>query len=130
MTEPTPTPPTRPKAVTVAFWCWVVSAVLLIVGGMLTAAAELPTLYRGGGVITGLAGAGMAFAAGRTRLGDNRFRRAATALSLAIVVIVAIIALVGVEHLLTLVALLPLIAGTVSISRPAADKWFDGPAAG
>lgn len=106
-----------------------VAAVLLIVGGMLAAVvAGLPPLYRGAGVLTALAGAGLAFAAGRTRLGDNRFRRAATALSMAIVVVVALISLVGVEHVLSLVALLPLIAGTVSITRPTAQAWFDGKA--
>jgi hypothetical protein len=64
----------------------------------------------------------MAFLAGRTRTsGDTRFRRAAVALSLAIVVLVAILAVIGVVHMLTLLAVLPLIAGTVLITRPAAS---------
>lgn len=132
MTEPTPSSPVRPQAVTVAFWCWVVAAVLLMVGGMLTATAEVPSAYRslvlGFGAITAIAGAAMAFSAGRARSGDNRFRRAAVALSMAIVIVVGLLALLGVAQLLSLVALLPLIAGTVSITRPAAQTWFDGKA--
>ncbi|MUL66545.1 hypothetical protein BOO86_18870 [Mycobacterium sp. CBMA 234] len=132
MTEPTPSLPARPQAVTVAFWCWMVAAVLLMVGGMLTAAAEVPpeyqTLVRGFGAITAVAGAAMAFSAGRARLGDNRFRRAATGLSMAIVVVIGLVALLGLGQPLSLVALLPLIAGTVSITRPPAQSWFDGKA--
>src|SRR3954451_19225142 len=118
MTAPQP----RPRAVTAAFWCWVVASVLLIVGGLIAASVSaLPIVYRGGGVITALAGAGMSFLAGRTRNGDTRFRRAAIALSLVIVVLVAVAAVLGgAVHVLTLVAVLPLIAGTVLITRPGA----------
>ena len=59
--------------------------------------------------------------AGRTRSGDPRFRRAAVALSLAIVVLVALFAVFGVVHMLTLVAVIPLIAGTVLIGRPSTE---------
>jgi hypothetical protein len=116
-------PQSRPRVVTAAFWCWVVASLLLIVGGLIAASVSaLPMVYRGGGVITVLAGAGMAFLAGRTRTsGDTRFRRAGIALSLAIVVLVAILAVIGVVHMLTLLAVLPLIAGTVLITRPAAS---------
>jgi CDP-diglyceride synthetase len=119
MTAPQP----RPRVVTAAFWCWVAASVLLIVGGLIAAStSELVTAYRGAGVITVLAGVGMAFLAGRTRSGDTRYRRAAIALSLVIVVLVAIVALVGAVHVLTLLAVLPLVAGTVLISRPAAAQ--------
>jgi hypothetical protein len=92
------------------------------VGGLIAASVSaLPMVYRGGGVITVLAGAGMAFLAGRSRSGDLRFRRAAVALSLAIVLLVAIASVFGVVHVLTLLAVFPLIAGTVLISRPAAS---------
>jgi hypothetical protein len=115
-------PQSRPRVVTAAFWCWLAASLLLIVGGLIAATVSaLPMVYRGGGVITVLAGAGMAFLAGRTRSGDTRYRRAAVALSLAIVVLVALCAVVGVVHVLTLLAVLPLIAGTVLITRPAAS---------
>jgi hypothetical protein len=115
-------PPSRPRAVTAAFWCWVAASILLIVGGLIAASVGvLPMVYRGGGVITVLAGLGMAFAAGRTRRGDIRYRRAGIALSLAIVVLVAVVSVFGgAVHVLTLVAVLPLIAGTVLITRPTA----------
>ena len=116
-------PQSRPRVVTAAFWCWVVASILLIVGGLIAASvAALPMVYRGGGVVTMLAGAGMAFLAGRTRSGDTRYRRAAVALSLAIVVLVAIVSVLGgAVHVLTLLAVLPLIAGTVLLTRPAAS---------
>jgi hypothetical protein len=123
MTAPQP----RPRVVTAAFWCWLVASLLLIVGGLLaiTAPVALLAVFRGAGVITALAGAGMAFLAGRSRQGDTRFRRAAVVLSLTIVVLIALIAVVGVVHMLTLLAVLPLIAGTVLMTRPAAASWGD-----
>lgn len=115
-------PQSRPRVITAAFWCWVVASILLIVGGLIAASvAALPMVYRGAGVITVLAGLGMAFLAGRTRSGDTRYRRAAVALSLALVVLLAIVSVFGVVHVLTLLAVLPLIAGTVLITRPAAS---------
>ena len=113
----------RPRVVTAAFWCWVVASVLLIVGGLIAASAPVPIVYRGAGVVTALAGAGMAFLAGRSRSGDSRFRRAALALSLAIVVLVALVSVFGVVHVLSLIAIIPLVAGTVLMSRPAASSW-------
>ncbi len=121
MTAPQP----RPRVVTAAFWCWVIATVLLIVGGLLAASYALPAVFRGAGVITALAGAGMAYLAGRSRRGDTRFRRAAVALSLSIVVLVALVAVIGVVHILTLLAVIPLIAGTVLMTRPAAASWAD-----
>jgi hypothetical protein len=118
-------PQPRPRAVNAGFWCWVVASVLLIVGGLIAASAGLPGFYRGAGVVTALAGAGMAFLAGRSRGGDTRFRRAAVALSLTIVVLVALIAVLGVVHALTLLAVLPLIVGTVLTTRPRASSRSD-----
>jgi peptidoglycan/LPS O-acetylase OafA/YrhL len=117
-------PQSRPRAVTAAFWCWVVASIMLIVGGLIAATVTaLPAVYRGGGVITALAGAGMALLAGRSRSEDTRYRRAAIALSVVIVVLVAIVAVLGgAVHVLTMLAVLPLIAGTVLITRPAASS--------
>src|SRR5215471_11945601 len=101
-------PQSRPRAVTAAFWCWVVASIILIVATV----TALPAVYRGGGVITALGGAGMAFLAGRSRSEDTRYRRAAIALSLVIIVLVAIVAVLrGAVHVLTLLAVLPVIAG-------------------
>jgi peptidoglycan/LPS O-acetylase OafA/YrhL len=95
---------------------------MLIVGGLIAASVALPVVYRGAGVVTALAGAGLAFLAGRSRSGDSRYRRAAVALSLAIVVLVAVVAVIGRVHMLTLLAVFPLIAGAVLITRPAASS--------
>ncbi len=118
MTAPAP----RNRVVTAAFWCWVVASVMLMLGGLITASVNLPALFRGAGILTVAAGAGMAFLAGRSRTGDVRFRRAGVALASAIVVFVALLALSGVVHFVTVLAVLPLIAGAVLISRPAADQ--------
>jgi hypothetical protein len=122
-------PQSRPRAVTAAFWCWVVASIMLIVGGLIAATVTaLPAVYRGGGVVTVLAGVGMAFLAGRSRIEDARYRRAAIALSLVSVVLVAIVSVLGgAVHVLTLLAVLPLIAGTVLITRPAASSSEQGP---
>ncbi|MGX9789527.1 hypothetical protein [Mycobacterium sp. MMS18-G62] len=118
-------PPSRPRVVTAAFWCWVAASIMLIVGGLIVASVGLPLVYRGAGVITAAAGAGLAFLAGRARSGDTRFRRAAVTLSLATVVLVALVAVVGIVHVLTLLAVIPLIAGVVLITRPAAASWSE-----
>jgi hypothetical protein len=114
-------PQSRPRVVTAAFWCWVAASFLLIIGGLIPATLAVSWLYRGIGVITALAGVGMAFLAGRSRTGDTRFRRAAVALSLAIVVLVAVLGVLRIPSVLTLLAVIPLIAGTVLITRPSAS---------
>ncbi len=126
MSAPSP----RPRAVNAAFWCWVIAALLLMIGGLIAASASLPALFRGAGVISAIAGAGMAFLAGRSRTGDARFRRAGIALSLSIVVVVAVVAALrsgGVRrgHVLTLISVIPLMAGTALITRPAAAAFFE-----
>jgi hypothetical protein len=118
-------PQQRPRVVTAAFWCWVAASVLLVAGGLIVAAASVPPLSRGGGVITALAGAGMAFVAGRSRTGDSRFRRAGVALALAIIVMMPLVVMFGVVHVLTLLAVLLLVAGTVLITRPSASSTAD-----
>jgi hypothetical protein len=103
------------------------AAILLITGGLLTATVNLPGLpvvFRAIGVLCALAGLALAVLAGKTRSRDPRFRRAAIALSLATIIVVAIISVFGVIHVLCLLGLLPLIAATVSITRPEAQKWF------
>jgi len=107
----------------------VVASMLLIVGGLMAASVSIPAVYRGIGVLTALSGAGMAYVAGRTRSGNTRFRRAAIALSMTIVVLASLLAVStvlfgGVVATLTLFAVFPLIAGTVLITRPAAADWF------
>ncbi|OMC37666.1 hypothetical protein A5740_04565 [Mycobacterium sp. GA-1841] len=121
--------PNRPLVATVGFSFWLVAAVLLIVGGMIAASVSLPGLdtwlFRGGGVLTALAGLGMAFLAGRSRTGDRRYLRAAIALSLAIMVIVALTARFGVVHILTVFGVVLLIVGT-GLSALSLRRGVDG----
>ncbi|MGE2689380.1 hypothetical protein [Mycolicibacterium pulveris] len=107
----------RPGFVTAAFWCWAAAAVMLMVGGLLTASVNLPTVFRAAGVLTAVVGAAMAFLAGRSRNGDNRFRRAAVALAAVTSAWIGLSAALGVVHLITLLAILPLIAGAVLMTR-------------
>lgn len=112
----------RPRVVSAGFWCWTAASVMLMVGGMLAATVDLsiPTVYRGAAILTVVAGGGMALLAGKSRGGDVRFRRAAVALSMTIVVLVGLIAAFGLVHIVTLLAILPLIAGAVLMTRPGA----------
>jgi hypothetical protein len=121
----------RPRLVDVAFWCWVAGALMFIAGGLIAATVRIegfPLVVRIAGIFAVLIGALIAFLAGRTRNGDVRFRRALIALSLALVVIVGLGTALGllVVHFLTLLGLVPLIAGTACITRPVAAAWFTG----
>lgn len=115
-------PQSRPRVVTAAFWCWVAASFLLMLGGVIAASLNVPLIFRGAGVVFLLAGAGMAFLTGRSRGGDSRYRRAAIALALTLIVLVALAAIFGLANGITLLAVLPLIAGTVLITRPAATR--------
>ncbi|MFG1934975.1 hypothetical protein ACGFK1_30690 [Mycobacterium sp. NPDC048908] len=115
-------PQSRPRVVTAAFWCWVAASFLLMLGGLIAASLDVPIVFRGAGVIFALAGGALAFLAGRGRGGDTRFRRAALALALATVVLIALAALFRLANGITLLAVFPLVAGTVLITRPAAAQ--------
>lgn len=121
MSAPSP----RPRAVTAAFWVWVVGAVLLLVLGMLLALnpAHLPPFLRGAGVVFAVAGLALGFVAGRTRSGDTRFRRAAVGLALPLVVLLALFILIGGGILWVLPMVLTLV-GAVLVMRASAQEWF------
>jgi len=122
-------PQSRPRVVTAAFWCWVLASVMLMAGGLMAATVNLnlPTAYRGAAILTVVAGGGMALLAGKSRGDDVRFRRAAIALSLTIVVLVGLTAAFGVVHLITLFAVFPLLAGAVLMTRPGATTREETP---
>ncbi|MDH6246312.1 hypothetical protein [Mycobacterium sp. OTB74] len=132
MNEPTPVPPARPKAVTVAFWCWVAGAVLLAALGLWQLSLNIPIQFRAIGGLLVVVGLSQGFLAGRARRGDARFRRAAAALAMGTVLLIVLLLLAfGTDPLglLVLVVVMALsIAGTVSITRPVAQQWFDGEA--
>jgi hypothetical protein len=114
----------RPRALNVAFWLLLAGAVMLMAGGLFAASASIPAVFRGAGIVCVVAGAMIAFLAGRVRKsGDPRFRRATLALSLVVVVLVSLVAVLGVVHILALLSVLPLIVGAMLLSRPAAAGW-------
>lgn len=135
----------RPSAVTTACWLLVIGAVLLICGGLLAALVSFdslrqaapPTvtdealndyarLYRGAGILFALAGVALAWFAARARTRDLRARRAAMALGLTIIVLVALAAVFSGTHILALLSLLPIVVGTLLLSRPAVLDWYAG----
>ncbi|AQT78600.1 hypothetical protein B1R94_04070 [Mycolicibacterium litorale] len=139
----TPTAP-RPRALNIAFWLLVAGTVLLFAGGLLSAALSFDTIrqaaapsvsdqtlhdylrfHRGAGIACALAAVALAVLAVRARTGDTRFRRATMGLALAIVVLVGLVAVFAGTHLLALVSLLPLIVGTLLLSRPEVTAWFN-----
>lgn len=145
MTRPLPVPSPRPRVVDIAFWCFMVGAVVVIVGGLMAATvsydvarASLPTsigddevrsyltIYRATGIGSAMAAAALAFLAGRARRGDARFRSATLGLAFALVVVVGLLAIgAGVAQPLILLGLLPVLVGTALIVQPSARSWYD-----
>lgn len=135
---------TRPSAVTAAYWLLVLGAALLMAGGLITASLGFETvrttqpasvtdesvnallwLNRGIGILFMLSALGLGWLARRALRRDPRFRRTAVALALAIVLVVAIASVFG-GFVLAPLALVPIIVGTVLLSRPAVVEWYAG----
>ena len=114
----------RPRVVTVAYLLWAAAAVLLIANGLFFTLESGITFYQAAGVLWVLAGVGLGFLAGRTRLGDSRYRRAGVALSVALVVVLAIFTVLS-QALGSLVIMVLLMIGAVLLMRPAAQEWFE-----
>ena len=140
-----PTPASRPRLVDAAFWCFMGGAVLMIVGGQMSATATVDaarlaipadvsdervrnylTVYRLIGVGSVVAAAALAFLAGKARGGDSRFRMATLGLAFAVVAVVLLLAVgLGVGQPLILVAALPVLVGAALMTRPSARAWYD-----
>lgn len=114
----------RPRIVQVAFWCWLLAAVALVLLGLLIATSTAPGFFRGAGVIFAVASLGLAYVAGRMRRGDSRFRRAAVALAMALVVLLVLFAIQVHGLGWALVAAL-ILAGAIAATRDKATAWFD-----
>ena len=140
-----PASESRPSAVTVAVGLLVIGAVLLIAGGLLAtlvsfdslrqaapltvtdeALNDYARLYRGAGILFGLAGVALNWFAAQARRRDLRARRAAMALGLVVVVLVAVAAVFSGTHILALLSLLPIVVGVLLLSRPAVLDWYAG----
>lgn len=133
----------RPAAVTTAFWVLIVGAVLLMAGGLMAATvgfdalrqaapATVPDeavrnygrLYRGAGTLFCVAAVGLAVLVVRARDRDPRARRAAMTLGLTIVVLVGLAAVFAGTHILALLSLVPIVVGTLLLSRPNVIEWY------
>jgi hypothetical protein len=103
----------------------VAAAVLLVSFGLLLAFSPeaIPSLFRGMGALFAVSGLGLGFLAGRARLGDERFRRAAIALSLAAVVVLALFALYSRGPIWLIMMILTML-GAALMMRPPALEWF------
>jgi heme/copper-type cytochrome/quinol oxidase subunit 3 len=135
----------RPTGLTAAFWLLVVGAVMLFFGGVMAATvgfesmrqAVPPTvsdetlrsysrLYRGAGALFAVAAVGLAVLAVRARERDPRSRRAVMTLGLTIVVLVGLAAVFAGTHILALLSLVPIVVGTLLLSRPNVVEWYAG----
>lgn len=145
MTDPQAAPSRRPRLVDIAFWCFIVGAVIMLVGGLMATAAgyesvraALPstfsddqvqnylTLYRANGIGASVVAVALAFLAGRARRGDGRLRFALLGLTFASVVVVALLAVgLGIAHPLIMLSLLPILVGAVLLTRPSAHAWYE-----
>ena len=137
-------PPSRPRVVDLAFWCFIGAAVIIIVGGLMAstatydvARAAIPTtvgdeqvrnyltIYRFTGVGAVVAAAALAFLAGRARRGDARFRLATLGLAFATFIVIGLLAIgVGVAQPLILLGLFPLLIGVLLFVQPSARLWY------
>lgn len=134
-----------PGGVITAIWVLVAGAVLLVVGGLMAATVSFdalrqaapPTvsdqdvsrygmLYRGAGLVFAAAGVALAVMAARARLRNPRLRRAVMTLGLTIVVLVGLAAVFAGTHILALLSLVPIVVGTLLLSRPAVVEWYAG----
>ena len=83
-------------------------------------------VYRSIGYGAVVAGAALAFLAGKARGGDSRFRMATLALAFSLVGVVLLLAVgLGVGQALILVAALPILVGAALMTRPSVRTWYD-----
>ena len=117
----------RPRVVTVAFWCWVVAAVLLVSLGLLLALnrAPLPVFLRAAGGLLAVAGLALGYLARQALTGHGGFRRAAVGLALALVAVLALFILIGGGGILWVLPMILTLVGAILIMRPSASIQGD-----
>ena len=128
MSATPPTPTTRPRAVNVAFGCWVAADILTAAFGLLMISMLTPTFLRAVGGLLVVVGVAHGFLAGRTRTGNKRFAYAGVALALATVAFLAVLLLFGASIIgiaIVAVIMILLITGSALIQGKPAQAWFD-----
>jgi hypothetical protein len=137
---PPAAPSARPRVVTAAFWCSAVGAILLIAGGSLAVTISLTTApavaqklhvhtlaLTVAGAISVFAGLALGFLSGRTRNGDDRFRRPQVGVSIGVAMVVVYLIFNQLSRYLTwptFFGIIPAAVGAVLLTRPAAVAWF------
>jgi hypothetical protein len=131
MSATPPTPLSRPRAVNVAFGCWVAADILTAALGLLLISSPAPVFIRAAGGLLIVVGLAHGFLAGRARSGNKRFEYAGVALSLASVAFLAVLLLfffgasvVAIVIVATIMALT--ITGSAMMQGKPAQAWFDG----
>lgn len=134
----------RPRAVSVAYWLWLVAAVLLVLFGLLavtTSSDEIRRqfvengndpasvdsfvlLLRGIGVGSLVVGIVVGLLAGPVRTGDPRFRRALVTLSGVFALLSMATVLLGLTPGVLLIVPILLVIAAVLVYRPGARDWF------
>jgi len=126
------TPPSRPRAVNVAFRCWLVGDVLTAAFGLLLITSPAPAFIRAVGGLTVAVGVAHGFLTGRTRQGQRRYAYAGVALAMTTVAFLAVLLLFGaslVGILIVAAIIILMIAGSALIRGKTAQGWLDDEAA-
>jgi hypothetical protein len=132
MSATPPTPTTRPRAVNVAFGCWVAADVLTAALGLLLITSPAPTFIRAAGGLIIAVGLAHGFLAGRARRGYKRFAYAGVGLSLAAIAFLAVLLLFGaslVAILIVATIMILMITGSAMMQGKVSQAWFDSEAA-
>jgi len=129
MSATPPAPPSRPRVVNLAFWCWLAADVLTAAFGLLVITTVAPPFFRMIGGLMVVVGLAHGFLVGRARKGNQRFAFAAVGLALATVAMLGVLllfgaSLLGIVFVAAIMALM--IAGSVLIQRKPAQAWFQG----
>ncbi|CAA0109984.1 Uncharacterised protein [Mycolicibacterium vanbaalenii] len=126
MTDPSPVPPTRPRLVDIAYWCWLLAGILLVAFGLLLGSTrgDIPLFLRGFGILFAVSGLVLGFFAGKMRNGHPGFRRAALGLALGLVVLLVMFTLVS-RGGVWLIVMIPTAAGAILLTRPDARAFYE-----
>lgn len=122
------TPPIRPRAVNVAFWCWLAGDILTAAFGLLLITSPAPIFIRAVGGLVVVIGVAHGFLTGRTRSGKKRFAYAGVALAMTTVVFMAVLLLFGaslIGILIVAVIMILMITGSSLIRGKTAQAWLD-----
>jgi hypothetical protein len=122
-------PGSRPRTITVAFWCWVAAAVLTAAQGLWLLSQPVPLFFMLAGVLLVIVGLAQGYLAGQARKGRKRLGSASVGLALATVLILIMLLVLQAGGVVTVaVIMILLITGSAFNQRPASQQWYDSQA--